>query len=263
MDPATAHGWFERDADLPRPLRALGRDALPAARRGQGVARLPPAFARLRGLLHRALRPRDPSPAHRRARPGGLPRGPTSAGASTRHHRARTRCCGPCPCVAAGRRRRRHPSTPGRAARPDADPDGFGGEASGDSIGSTDSAAATRAARTQARPAATPAARAAAAPRAAAVAAAAEAAGDPRRSPTAGRSAATRCPTGWCSRRSPASATGSCACRPSATAPASWCPRWSRASASSTATSAPCASSCASTPTSTRSRCSSSATTPT
>ena len=37
---------------------------------------------------------------------------------------------------------------------------------------------------------------------------------------TAGRSAASRSPTASCSRRSPGSATGSCACRPSATAPA-------------------------------------------
>ena len=59
------------------------------------------------------------------------------------------------------------------------------------------------------------------------------------RSPTRGRSAASGSPTAWCSRRSPASATGSCASRRSATAPAWWSPRWSRASASCTATSAP------------------------
>ena len=73
------------------------------------------------------------------------------------------------------------------------------------------------------------------------------------RSPTPGRSAACGSPTGSCSRRSRASATGSCASRPSASAPAWWSRRWCRASGSPTATSAPSASSCASTPTSTRS----------
>ena len=43
-------------------------------------------------------------------------------------------------------------------------------------------------------------------------------------------------PTASCSRRWPASATGSCACRPSATAPAWRSRRWSRASRSTTAT---------------------------
>ena len=45
---------------------------------------------------------------------------------------------------------------------------------------------------------------------------------------TPGRSAASRSRTGSCSRRWPGSATGSCACRPSATAPAWRCPRWCR-----------------------------------
>ena len=59
------------------------------------------------------------------------------------------------------------------------------------------------------------------------------------RSPTPGRSAACRSPTASCWRRWPGSATGSCGCRPSATAPAWSSRRWSRASPSTTATSAP------------------------
>ena len=75
-----------------------------------------------------------------------------------------------------------------------------------------------------------------------------------------------RSPTASCSRRWPGSATGSCACRPSATAPGWRSRRWSRASPSTTATRRRCASCCASTPTSApagRSRSSSSARTPT
>ena len=53
---------------------------------------------------------------------------------------------------------------------------------------------------------------------------------------TAGSWAASRSPTGSCSRRWPGSATGSCACRPSATARAWRSARWSRASRSTTAT---------------------------
>ena len=68
-----------------------------------------------------------------------------------------------------------------------------------------------------------------------------------RRSPIPGRSAASRSRTGWCSRRWPESATGSCASRPSATGPGWRSRRWSRASRSTTATSAPAASCCAST----------------
>ena len=53
---------------------------------------------------------------------------------------------------------------------------------------------------------------------------------------TAGSWAASRSRTGSCSRRWPGSATGSCACRPSATARASRSARWSRALPSTTAT---------------------------
>ena len=63
----------------------------------------------------------------------------------------------------------------------------------------------------------------------------------------------SRFPTASCWRRWPGSATGSCACRPSAMGPGWSSPRWSRASPSTTATSGPAASCCASTPTSTRS----------
>ena len=58
-------------------------------------------------------------------------------------------------------------------------------------------------------------------------------------SPTPGRSAAARSRTGSCSPRWRASATGSCASRPSASAPGWSSPRWSPASGSPTATSAP------------------------
>ncbi len=52
------------------------------------------------------------------------------------------------------------------------------------------------------------------------------------------RSAASRSPTGFCWRRSPGSGTGSCVCRPVATAPGSPSRRWSPATPSTTATSA-------------------------
>ena len=73
------------------------------------------------------------------------------------------------------------------------------------------------------------------------------------------RSAASRSPTGSCSRRWPASAIGSSASRRAAMGPGWRSRRWSRASASTTATSARCASCSRSIPTSTPSRSSSSA----
>ena len=86
------------------------------------------------------------------------------------------------------------------------------------------------------------------------------------RSTTPGSSPTCTSPTGSCSRRWPGSATGSCACRPSATAPAWSSRRWSRASASTTATRRRRPRCCASSPPSARAgrwRSSSSARSPT
>ena len=64
---------LQRDAPLPRPRGRLQALHLAARGRGRGLARVHPPHARLRALLHGALRQGDPSPAHRRARPGRLP----------------------------------------------------------------------------------------------------------------------------------------------------------------------------------------------